>query len=114
MQEETNEKEKEKFDSHLPRTRCTKAERAAINAKAAQAGMTPSQYMRQVSLHGKIVIKKSKADPHLIRHLSAIGNNLNQYTKRAHLRGLKPQEQILLQSCLDKLDNVLNGLINDT
>lgn len=113
MQRQTNDKAKEKFDSHLPRTRCTEAERAAINARAAQAGMTPSQYMRQVSLTGKIVVKESKADPELLRQLSAIGNNLNQYTKRAHLRGLKPREQILLESCLVKLELVLTGILND-
>jgi hypothetical protein len=49
MQEETNDKTKEKFNSHLPQTRCTQAECAAINVKTAQDGMTPSEFMRQVS-----------------------------------------------------------------
>ncbi|WP_158447824.1 plasmid mobilization protein [Aquimarina longa] len=110
----TAKKPKIKFDSRLPDTRCTSAELATIKAKAAQAGLTPSAYMRRMGVHGKIAIKESKTDTQLIRHIAAIGNNLNQYQKRVNLGGLTPYEHDLLIGCLEKIDTVLTGLLNDT
>jgi len=73
-------KKKIVFDAHLPRTRCTKSERAAIDAKAAQAGFTLSEYMRRVGTKGKIIIKESKADTGMVRQLLGIGVNSQGYS----------------------------------
>lgn len=102
------------FDAHLPRTRCTKSERAAIDARAAQAGFTLSEYMRRVGTKGKIIIKESKADTGMVRQLLGIGNNLNQYVKRTHIGGLTAQEHDLLFGTIEKLETVLNRLLHDT
>ena len=103
-----------KYDAHLPRTRCTSAQRNAINDNAKKAGLSLSDYMREIGVNGQITIKQSKTDLQLMRQLSAIGNNLNQYVKRVHIRGLNRQEHDLLFGCINKLDIVLTRLLNDT
>ena len=114
MREKPKKEPKEKYDSHLPRTRCTLAERNAINDNAKIAGLSLSAYMREIGVNGKITIKESKTDVQLMRQLSSIGNNLNQYVKRVHIRGLNRQEHDLLFGCINKLDVVLTRLLNDT
>ncbi|MEZ4938757.1 MAG: plasmid mobilization relaxosome protein MobC [Crocinitomicaceae bacterium] len=97
----------EKLTKHLPAVRCSESEYASIQARAAQASMTVSEFVRQMALNGKVVIKESQADFELMDQLRRIGVNLNQLTRKAHVRGEFPEglrdvyEQ--LQSVFDKL-----------
>lgn len=60
----------------------TKKQKAAIQARADKAQMTLSDYMLQMALDGKIIVKQGGDFPfELVFELKKIGTNLNQYLK---------------------------------
>ena len=101
-------KQEDKRTSHLPRTRCTLEERAAIQAKAAQAGLTLSEYQRQACLETAVLAKEPLADVRLIRELNAIGVNLNQLTRKTHIH--EDYDAVHLRALLSRLDGLLTAL----
>ena len=77
----------------LPPVRVTEAERTAIKLKASDAGLSLSDHVREALLNGVVVVRENAFDVRAITELSrvsqqlvAIGNNLNQLTKRAHIQ----------------------------
>ena len=93
----------------LPPLRCTEDERAAIQANAALAGLTLSQYMREAALEGHVIVKDPLADIALIRELKALGNNLNQLTRKAHIHDELSARQ--LREVLGRVSSVLDRLL---
>lgn len=71
--------------------RLTKEERARIDEQAKQAGMSRSDYVRNMVLNGQVTVKHTTVDFHLIHELNKIGVNLNQLVHAAHIRGKLPQ-----------------------
>ena len=72
-------------------------ERALIMAKADQAGMTVSTYLREIAKSGRvsprIVKSPASADPALLMQLIPIGNNLNQIAHSLNaMRGYVPAD----------------------
>ena len=96
----------EKNSCVLPPVRCTGDERQDILTKAQSLGLSLSEYIRQMALNGKVVIKQSKYDVDLIDQIRRIGINLNQQTKRLNGTGEVSPE---LKQCWSKL----NGLLDD-
>lgn len=76
----------ERLDDAL-RIRMTAAERASVEARAAQAGMSPSEFARRAIAGAKIAPPShgTAIPPLLIAELGRIGNNLNQIAHAAHL-----------------------------
>jgi len=84
---------KEKRDCELPRIRVSATELRTFKDRAANAGLTLSAFARMSCLDGVVVVRESAFDVQAITELSrvsqqlaAIGNNLNQLTKRAHIQ----------------------------
>ena len=84
----------EKRDKWLPKMRVTLAELCAIKARAAQAGMSLSDFMRQTALCDHVIVREPLANIALISKLDRIAtslhanaNNVNQQTKNAHIFG---------------------------
>ena len=103
-------KNDERRDCVLPPLRCTCTERAIIQANAAQAGMSVSHYVRAGALSGdKIIVREPVADNRLVQALLAIGRNLNQLTKKAHIFG--EYDAALLRAVLRKIDGLLDKLL---
>lgn len=71
----------------LPRVRCTSDELAAVQSRAAAAGLTESAYLRQIATTGRVVVRKARADAALTAQLQRIGTNLNQMARAVHLAG---------------------------
>ncbi len=59
----------------------------STKAKASQAGMTVSDYIRATLKNSVVKERFGKEHNHLILHLTNALNNLNQLTKRAHQVG---------------------------
>lgn len=97
----------EKLSRRLPHIRCTESEYASIQAKASQAGMTLSSYVRQAALSGQVVVKESTEDE-LLWQVRKIGTNLNQLTKRAHQTGVFPRG---LEDTLEAVEHVFVQLL---
>ncbi|PPK83930.1 ribbon-helix-helix CopG family protein [Neolewinella xylanilytica] len=98
----------------LPPLRLKLSERNAIDRRAKASDMSRSAFMREAALKSKIVVRKNKADVEMVRQLLAIGNNLNQYVKRAHIRGLDGHEQELVYRTIAKLETLLDTVIHGT
>lgn len=92
-----------KFTKQLPPVRCTESEYAAIQAHAAQANMTITEFIRQMSLKGKVTVKESRYDFALIDQFRRIGININQQTRIANATGEFPPELRRLWRMLDSL-----------
>lgn len=77
--------------------RLNETEYDIIESRAAQAGMTVSEFVRHQALHGKFTVRYSLcADNNELRQilmeLRAIGNNLNQVARYFHLGGIHSGE----------------------
>lgn len=100
--------DEEKLTRRLPHIRCTEGEYAAFLSKAAQAGMSLSEYVRQMAMNGKIVIQQSKFDFELADQLRRIGVNINQQTRRLNMSGRVSPE---LRSLWAKLETILDQIL---
>lgn len=70
------------------RVRMTAAERASLDARAAQAGLPVSEFARRAIAGAKVVSPandRAAIPPMLITELGRVGNNLNQIAHAAHL-----------------------------
>ena len=101
--------EDEKRIAHLPRTRCTLAERSMIEAKAAQAGLTMSAYMRQMALHGQVMEREPVADKEFIFELKAQGRNFNQYQRKLNALHIHEPEEV--RRIIKRIENMLDALL---
>ena len=101
----------EKFSKQLPPVRCTEGEYATIQARAAQANVTMTEYLRQMALKGKIMVQQSKHDFAVADQLRRIGVNINQQTRIANATGEFPPE---LRRLWVTLEGLLDDIINTT
>lgn len=98
----------EKLSAVLPPIRCTEDEKTLIRARSNQSGLSMSEYVRQMALMGKIVVKESSFNPELIGQLRKLGVNLNQQTKKLNSTGVMPIELVTLWR---KLETVIDDLM---
>jgi hypothetical protein len=115
-------KEDAKRTAHMPRTRCTLAERATIEARAAQAGLSMSDYTRQMAMTGHVIVREPVADIQLITRLNgiaselnAIGRNINQMTRLANIHQKMDAPRLddiaaALRERLSRLDDCLTEM----
>ena len=97
-------------EAALPRVRCTRAERVQVESKASASGLHLAEYMRRALLRSKVVVRQDKSDPEVVRHLLAIGNNLNQLTRIAHMTNRVDVER--LESVLARVEHAVMELID--
>jgi acetolactate synthase small subunit len=94
----------------LPPVRVNESEQESIKAKAAAAGLSVSEYQRRALLDCVIVIRGNVVDINAVRQLSAIGNNLNQLTRKTHVHDeIDPAR---LNDILDNIDTIIMDIIN--
>ena len=100
----------EKLDKHLPAVRCTGDEHAAIRAKAAQAGLSLSAFVRAAALAQEVstASEQSVYDLGLVMELNRIGVNLNQIARVTNSTGFVPSE--VAQTC-KKIDAILDQIL---
>ena len=110
-------------DRRLSHIRVTGAEQATIQANAAQAGLSVSDYVRELALSGgQIIMREPLADVALITELNAlgselnaIGNNVNQMARLGNVHqkidGVRLAElSQALQARLARLDDFLTEI----
>ena len=88
--------------------RLTEEEAAKIARKAEIADLTISAYCKSVAINGRVkapVIEREVGKA-LLPHLSKIGSNLNQLTKKAHSEGITLE----MAAHLETLNNQMNAL----
>lgn len=80
-------KVKIKRETHV-KVRLTTTERFFMAAKAKDAGMRLSDWIRAAARTAKVVARLKPEDLQIMRMLTGMANNLNQLTKLAHRDGL--------------------------
>ncbi|WEA01674.1 plasmid mobilization protein [Mucilaginibacter sp. SJ] len=68
--------------------RLTPTEEFLIKAKAREAGMRSSSWLRAAAKNAKVTTRLKPEEMQLLRMLSGLANNLNQLTKLAHANGI--------------------------
>lgn len=81
--------------------RLTTAEAAALADRAAAAGLSVSDYVRTTALGADPTRRRAMpADvAQVVRHLSAVGNNLNQLARACNQSGTAPLPPVLEHAC---------------
>jgi len=74
-------------ETHV-KVRLTATERFMISAKAKDAGMRLSDWIRAAAKAAKVVARLKPEDLQIMRMLAGLANNLNQLTKLAHRDGI--------------------------
>lgn len=94
----------------FPRVRCSEAELVQLRARAKEAGMSVSSYMRHMLLHGKVVQKGfSGVAPELLLQLIRTGSELQRLRESMEQRGVAvPQD---MQDCMQRMDAVLQEVL---
>lgn len=109
MRQEATTEAKSNRTCMTPKGRCTPQERAVIDQKAANAGLSPSEYARRALLERVVVVRESLFDEQVIFQLGAIGNNLNQLTRKTHIHDDYDRER--LRDILARIETVLDELV---
>lgn len=99
-----------KLSHSLPPVRCTEAEKQLIKINARKAGLSVTEYIRQMTFRGKVVIQENNLDLETIHQLRKLGINLNQQTKKLNATGVMPVE---LKHLWVKLDAVLDKMLEE-
>lgn len=92
----------------MPAGRCSTSDLSTIKLKAQKAGLSVSEYMRHMCVHGSVIERRPIADIELMTQLRRIGVNLNQYVKVLHVRGRETPEQ--MNDLLDELAETLEAI----
>jgi hypothetical protein len=74
-------------ETHV-KVRLTATERFMISARAKDAGMRLSDWIRAAAKAAKVVARLKPEDLQIMRMLAGLANNLNQLTKLAHRDGI--------------------------
>jgi hypothetical protein len=75
-----------------------------VEQAAQEAGLTPSEYARDLVLTGRVVVQRNRTLDHAVfDELRRIGVNLNQLTRLAHQRGEFPAGLEEVFATLDRL-----------
>jgi hypothetical protein len=80
-------KVKVRRETHV-KVRLTATERFMISARAKDAGMRLSDWIRAAAKAAKVVARLKPEDLQIMRMLTGMANNLNQLTKLAHRDGI--------------------------
>jgi len=100
----------EKLKYRIPVKLCTK-DYFALEAKATQAKMTPTEVARKAIIGCQILERLSPEQMNHIRILSGMGNNLNQIARKANAEGYTNVRSEYLYLA-ENIDNVINTIEN--
>ncbi len=99
-----------KYDARLE-IRCSKAELAEWRAVAAASHCSLAAYVRSCLSPPPPFAHVQQIDPALVRHLSAIGNNLNQLTRWANTYKSQAEADIIIHG-IDACSQELRSFVD--
>jgi len=89
--------------------RYSRVEYFVIKEKAAQAGISISNYIREITINGQVMARLTKEEGHFVRQLVGMSGNINQLTKACRQQGLL-QAMLYFEHFRDQLDVILKKL----
>ena len=87
-------------------TRLTLAERKTVMKRIADAGKKPSNFPRELLLHGKVAEARTQEDRQQVRMMEGGCKNLNQLAKMAHQHGF-PRTKERITALLDEFNKII-------
>ena len=96
----------------LPPVRVDTSDFYTVKAMAKQAGLTLTEYQRQMILHGKVVERLSPEHMAIYRQLAGIGNNQNQLAHQANTYGYEQDAQLYHENAVE-VSNLIKRIIYD-
>ena len=99
--------EKKKYK--LPPVRLGTVDYVTVKNRSKQAGLTLTEYQRQMVLHGQVVERVSIEQMELYRQLAGMGNNMNQL---AHQYGYYKDAEMYHENVM-QVSNLMNKILHD-
>ena len=99
---------KERRDDHLPNVRVTANERAELERRAEEAGISLTEFCRRAILNRRIAPRRSSIADSMLVELNRVGVNLNQIARHMNAgRDLPPDFAITLDELRATLAKVM-------
>ena len=102
--------EKKKYS--LPPVRLCTNDFHIVKAMAKHAGLSLTEYQRQMILNGKVVERVSPEHMAIYRQLAGIGNNQNQLAHQANTYGYEQDAQLYHENAVE-VSNLIKRIIYD-
>ena len=102
--------EKKKYS--LPPVRLSTNDFHIVKAMAKHAGLSLTEYQRQMILNGKVVERVSPEHMAIYRQLAGIGNNQNQLAHQANTYGYEQDAQLYHENAVE-VSNLIKRIIYD-
>ena len=102
--------EKKKYS--LPPVRLCTNDFHIVKAMAKHAGLSLTEYQRQMILNGKVVERLSPEHMDIYRQLAGIGNNQNQLARQANTYGYEQDARLYHENAVE-VSNLIKRIIYD-
>jgi len=101
---------KQPRNKRIPETRVSEEELEIIMEKFRHSGLSFSEFHRQALLKANVIVRDNALDKKAIYQLMAVGNNLNQLTRKTHINDAIDTEY--LWETLDYINIVLQEILD--
>ena len=102
--------EKKKFK--LPPVRLGMLDYVTVKNRSKKAGLTMTEYQRQMLLNGQVVERVSAEQMELYRQLAGMGNNINQLAHQANKYGYYKDAEMYHENAI-QVSNLINQILHD-
>ncbi len=102
--------EKKKFK--LPPVRLGMLDYVTVKNRSKKAGLTMTEYQRQMLLNGQVVERVSAEQMELYRQLAGMGNNINQLAHQANKYGYYKDAEMFHENAM-QVSNLINQILHD-
>lgn len=102
--------EKKKYK--LPPVRLGTVDYVTVKNRSKQAGLTLTEYQRQMVLHGQVVERVSTEQMELYRQLAGMGNNMNQLAHQANKYSYYKDAEMYHENT-EQISNLLKLMLHD-
>ena len=102
--------EKKKYK--LPPVRLGTIDYALVKKLSRQAGLTLTEYQRQMVLNGQVVERMSAEQMEFYRQLAGIGNNMNQLAHQANTHGYYRDAELYHENA-ERISNLIKQIQHD-
>ena len=86
--------------------------RLGVKNRSKQAGLTLTEYQRQMVLHGQVVERVSAEQMELYRQLAGMGNNMNQLAHQANKYGYYKDAEMYHKNVMH-VNNLIKKILYD-
>ena len=102
----------EKKEFKWPPVRLGMLDYVTVKNRSKKAGLTMTEYQRQMLLNGQVVERVSAEQMELYRQLAGMGNNINQLAHQANKYGYYKDAEMYHENAM-QVSNLINQILHD-